>query len=209
MPLSLDLPLLLATASFAFVTSATPGPNNLMLLASGANFGFRRTIPHMLGIVLGVALLLALTLAGLGELFLRYPPSQWVLQVAGVSYLLWLSWKIATAPVGELKADDGAVEARPFSWWQAAAFQFLNPKAWMMALAAISGFTLGGDLYLTSGLMVIVVFALVGLPAISLWAGFGVVLQQLLSSARRQRLFNVTMGAMTAATAWVIVQVSV
>ncbi|MCH8499916.1 MAG: LysE family translocator [Marinobacter sp.] len=207
MTLGLDLPLLLATISFAFVTSATPGPNNLMLLASGANFGFRRTIPHMLGIVLGVALLLALTLAGLGELFMRFPPSQLALQVAGVAYLLWLSWKIATAPVGELSADGETLEARPFRWWQAAAFQFLNPKAWMMALAAISSFTLSGDLYLVSGLMVMVVFALVGLPAISLWAGFGVVIQQLLSSPRRQRAFNLAMGALTAATAVVIVQV--
>ena len=95
----MDTPLLLGMLSFAFVTSVTPGPNNLMLLASGANFGFRRTIPHMLGITCGMILLLLLALAGLGSLFLQFPLTQAILKAAGIGYLLWLAWKIATAPV--------------------------------------------------------------------------------------------------------------
>lgn len=204
----IDGSLLLAIAGFAFVTSATPGPNNVMLLASGANYGFRRSLPHMTGIVVGVALLLALTLAGLGELFRMYPASHQWLQVAGISYLLWLAWRIATTPVSN-DPENGSIRAHsgrgPMRWWQATAFQFLNPKAWMMALAAVSGFTLTGDLYLTSGLVLMAVFALVGFPSIALWAVFGTLMQALLHNPSRQRAFNWTMAALTAATALLII----
>lgn len=111
----MDMQLLLATFSFAFVTSITPGPNNLMLLASGAHFGFRRTIPHVIGISLGMAALLLCMMAGLGTLFTQFPILQWVLKIVGAGYLLWLAWKIAFAPVGELKGReiDGA---KPMTW---------------------------------------------------------------------------------------------
>lgn len=208
---TIDTSLVLAIASFAFVTSATPGPNNLMLLASGASFGFRKTVPHMLGIVLGIALLLGLMLTGLGQLFISYPASHRLLQIAGVSYLLWLAWKIAAGPVGVTVEDNAGPEipsGNPLRWWQAAAFQFLNPKAWMMTLAATTGFTLTGEYYLASGLLIMAIFALVGLPSIALWAGFGTSLRVLLSSPPRQRGFNLAMGALTAATAVVIVTAS-
>ena len=100
----IDVSFFFALAMFAFVTSVTPGPNNIMLLASGAQFGFRRTLPHMLGIVLGVATLLLSTLLGLGALFTLYPPLYSVLKWVGCAYLLWLAWKIANAPVGNLEA---------------------------------------------------------------------------------------------------------
>lgn len=206
----MELQLILAMFSFALVTSVTPGPNNLMLLASGANFGFKRTIPHMLGIGCGMILLLFVTLLGLGEVFVRLPVAQLSLKVVGVLYLLWLAWKIASAPVVEASNStqpEAVSTAQPMRWWQAAAFQFVNPKAWMMALGAVSSFTLSGEQYWLSGLALMSVFFLVNLPSISLWAGFGVVIQQFLSSTRRKRQFNIIMGLLTAATVWMIVGV--
>lgn len=205
----MELQLILAMFSFALVTSVTPGPNNLMLLASGANFGFKRTIPHMLGIGCGMILLLFVTLLGLGEIFARLPAAQLTLKVVGVLYLLWLAWKIASAPVVEAgdSVHEAVSKAQPMRWWQAAAFQFVNPKAWMMALGAVSSFTLSGEQYWLSGLALMGVFFLVNLPSISLWAGFGVVIQQFLSSTRRKRQFNIIMGLLTAATVWMIVGV--
>lgn len=208
----MDLQLVAAMFSFAFVTSATPGPNNLMLLASGANFGFKRTIPHMLGIGCGMILLLLVTLMGLGEIFARLPAAQTALKVVGVAYLLWLAWKIASAPVADTSTDNASTiqpttTAQPMRWWQAAAFQFVNPKAWMMALGAVSSFTLAGEQYWLSGLVLMVVFFFVNVPSVSMWAGFGVVIQQFLSSARRKRQFNIIMGLLTAATVWMIVGV--
>lgn len=206
----MELQLIAAMFSFAFVTSVTPGPNNLMLLASGANFGFKRTIPHMLGIACGMILLLLVTLLGLGEIFNRLPSAQLALKVIGVLYLLWLAWKIASAPIaetGDNPKSEAVSTAQPMRCWQAAAFQFVNPKAWMMALGAVSSFTLTGEQYWLSGLALIIVFFLVNLPSISLWAGFGVVIQQFLSSARRKRQFNIIMGLLTAATVWMIVGV--
>ena len=195
---------LLAIVSFAFVTSVTPGPNNLMLLASGANFGFRRTLPHMLGISIGMALLLTSVLAGLGELFSRFPVLQMLLRIAGVGYLLWLSWKILQTPPRALQ--EGNDDARPFSFWQAVLFQFVNPKAWIMSITAVSSFTLAGEDYWTSGMLLVLVFAVVNLPSVSVWAGFGSMMQQLLSTAARQVHFNRSMAFLTAMTIVLIVQ---
>ncbi len=207
----MDMQWLLALLSFAFVTSATPGPNNLMLLASGANFGFRRTIPHMLGISVGMILLLSVTLTGLGGLFVQFPLMHTVLKVVGVAYLLWLTWKIISASVQEpAHAGDTPTSTQasgqPLRWWQASAFQFVNPKAWMMCVGSVSSFTLAGEQYLWSGLVMIAVFAVVNLPSISMWAGFGVVIQRFLSNARRRRYFNLFMGGLTAATVVMIVR---
>lgn len=195
---------LLAMASFAFVTSVTPGPNNLMLLASGANFGFRRTLPHMLGISLGMALLLTCVLGGLGELFSRFPLLQLLLRIAGIGYLLWLSWKILQTPPRSLQQDTD--DARPFAWWQAVLFQFVNPKAWIMAITAVSSFTLTGEAYWASGMLLVLVFVTINLPAISVWAGFGTMMQQFLSTAARQIHFNRVMAVLTALTIVLIVQ---
>ncbi|MEO1909079.1 MAG: LysE family translocator, partial [Paracoccus sp. (in: a-proteobacteria)] len=126
--------ILTALLGFAFVATVTPGPNNLMLMASGANFGFRRTLPHMLGIVGGVSVMAFLVGAGLMALFDILPALNLVLKVVSVSYLLWLAFKIATAaPVEERDAD-----SRPMTFLQAATFQWVNPKAWAMCLSAIT-----------------------------------------------------------------------
>lgn len=198
--------LLLGIATFAFITSVTPGPNNMMLLASGAQFGFARTLPHMLGIVCGVAMLLLSVLLGLGVLFKLYPVMYSVLNVAGAAYLLWLAYKIATGPVSGIR-ETTTEKSKPLTWWQAALFQFVNPKAWMMALGSVSTFSLPGNEYVQSGAAIMIAFALLGLPAISLWAGIGANLRVWLSNPRRQRGFNLVMGAATAATLLLIVEI--
>ncbi|HYE00963.1 MAG TPA: LysE family translocator [Alphaproteobacteria bacterium] len=183
--------LLLALAAFAFVTSITPGPNNIMLLASGANFGFRRTVPHLLGIMTGgFAMLLALGF-GLGGLFVAVPELHMVLRYLGGAYLLYLAWKIAGS--GAVKPGGGA--ERPMTLLQAAAFQWVNPKAWVMKLGAITTYT-PQDGFFVNILVVGLVFYLVNLPSIASWAGFGVAMRRLLSSPAQVRAFNITMAAL-------------
>ena len=125
---------IVALAAFAFVTTVTPGPNNLMLLASGANFGFKKTLPHMVGIVVGLSALTLVVGGGLMTLFEAYPILNTWLSILSAAYLLWLAWKIATA--APLKANDG--KGKPMTLLQAAAFQWVNPKAWAMGLSAIT-----------------------------------------------------------------------
>ncbi|WJV21364.1 MULTISPECIES: LysE family translocator [Pseudomonas] len=188
MPLSIDL--LLAFALFAFVTSVTPGPNNTMLLASGVNFGFRRTVPHILGISSGfLALVLAVGL-GLGAVFEAYPVLYKVLRYVGAAYLLYLAWNIArSGPVSQ--EVDG--KGRPLGFWGAAAFQWVNPKAWVMALGAISTYTpLQG--YFFNVVVIASLFALINAPSVGVWAGFGSVLRNVLRDPRWLRLFNYGMA---------------
>lgn len=182
---------------FAFSMTATPGPNNMMLTASGANYGFVRTLPHMLGISMGVMVLMGAVALGLGALFEQWPPLQQGLKVAGSAYLLWLAYKIATAPPPN-QCGPGE-DARPLTFWQAAAFQFANPKAWVMAISGIASFTLSGDAFLVSAMAIILVMGLISLPSISLWAGFGVALGRLMKTPRHWRVFNAVMGLLTAA----------
>ncbi|WP_168012141.1 LysE family translocator [Halomonas salinarum] len=182
---------------FAFSMTATPGPNNMMLTASGANYGFLRTLPHMLGISMGVMVLMGAVALGLGALFEQWPPLQQGLKVAGSVYLLWLAYKIATAPPPDQRGP--GEDARPMTFWQAAAFQFANPKAWVMAISGIASFTLSGDAFLASAVAIILVMGLISLPSISLWAGFGVAVGRLMKTRRHWRVFNAVMGLLTAA----------
>jgi threonine/homoserine/homoserine lactone efflux protein len=186
--------ILTALLGFAFVTTVTPGPNNLMLMASGANFGFRRTLPHMLGIVGGLSVMALLVGLGLMALFDALPALNLVLKAASVCYLLWLALKIATAaPMSERDAD-----SRPMTFLQAAAFQWVNPKAWAMCLSAITLYA--PDRTLLSVAIVAGAFAVVCFPAISVWAWLGTVVRQWLSNATRLKVFNITMAALLVAS---------
>ncbi|SFQ66000.1 Threonine/homoserine/homoserine lactone efflux protein [Roseivivax halotolerans] len=190
----MNLAFLTALLGFAFVATATPGPNNLMLMASGANFGFRRTLTHMLGIAGGVTVMALLVGVGLMALFDAVPALNLVLKVASVGYLLWLAFKIATAaPVEERDAD-----SRPMTFLQAAMFQWVNPKAWAMCLSAITLYA--PDRSLLSVAIVAGAFALVCFPAISVWAWLGTVVRKWLSNATRLRVFNITMAALLVAS---------
>jgi threonine/homoserine/homoserine lactone efflux protein len=181
--------LLTGLVIFSLVSSITPGPNNLMLMASGANFGFRRTIPHMLGVGLGFTFMIVLVGAGLVQLFEAWPPSYTILKVLSVIYLLYLAWKIATAAAPEGNTDGGG---RPFTFVQAALFQWVNPKAWTMALTAVSVYTPSHSLGAIA--IVAAVFGSINLPSVSLWTMLGQRLRVLLTSARRLLVFNSCMA---------------
>jgi threonine/homoserine/homoserine lactone efflux protein len=155
----LPFELLLTIASFAFVTSATPGPNNIMLTASGANFGFVKTLPHISGIVAGVALLNLCIGLGLGALFQQFPIVQQVLKIAGSVYLLWLAFKLLGF---SYISDEGDINAKPLSFVQALSFQYINPKAWVMVISANASFSLSGEQYWMSVWFIVLVFALIG-----------------------------------------------
>jgi len=188
---------LLALVAFAFVSSITPGPNNLMLMASGANFGFRRTVPHMLGIGIGFTLMVILVGAGLIGLFDAFPVTHTILKVGSVLYLLWLAWKIAHAAPPQSDPDHSG---RPMTFLQAAAFQWVNPKAWTMALTAIAVYA--PDRTLWTILLVGLTFGLVNLPSVSTWTVLGQQLRRWLTSPRRLRMFNWTMAALLVASLW-------
>lgn len=180
----------LALVTFAFVMAFTPGPNNIMLAASGVNFGFVRTIPHMAGVMVGFLVLVLAAGTGLSLVFVAIPGLQLTLKIAGSAYLLWLAYKVATAHQAR-DADGGPT--RPFTFWQAAAFQWVNPKGLVAALSAIAIYLHPGHQVRDLGIMLLV-FALVTAGAVTTWAGFGVVLGRLLRDQTRARLFNVAMG---------------
>jgi threonine/homoserine/homoserine lactone efflux protein len=185
---------LTALAVFAFVSSATPGPNNLMLMASGANFGFRRTIPHMMGISVGFMIMLFAVGSGLVQIFDRFPVIYDVLKIASVIYMLWLAWKIANAAPVTKSAQAGA----PMTFVQAAGFQWVNPKAWAMALTAVTVYVGNASLiWLAFGALI---FAVVNLPSVSIWTIAGQQLQRILTNPRRLRAYNWTMAALLIAS---------
>ncbi|WP_075292791.1 LysE family translocator [Pararhizobium arenae] len=188
---------LLALFLFAFTTSITPGPNNMMLFASGVNFGFVRTIPHMIGIGAGFLSLLVAVGLGLGALLHSVPLLYTILKFAGGAYLVWIAWKIATSR----SLSDGRTGAVPMTFLQAAAFQWVNPKAWVMAVSAMATYT-SEDSYLTSVLIVGLIFAIVNVPSVSTWAGFGSALRQWLSDPVRLKWFNITMAVLLVVSLW-------
>ena len=199
-PCAMTYDLLFALLGFAFVTSVTPGPNNLMLMASGANFGFRRTLPHMLGISLGFAVLAGAVGLGLAGLLHSVPPVMLALKALAVAYMLWLAWKIAHAGA----PGEGRAGARPLTLLQAALFQWVNPKAWAMALGAIAVYAPGGRIAEIA--LVAAIFSLVNLPTVGLWAWAGEALRHWLGAPHRLRLFNLTMAAALVASLWPVLK---
>ena len=179
-----------ALALFALVTSVTPGPNNLMLMASGANFGFRRTVPHMLGVGLGFVLMTFLVGIGLAGLFQTYPLAVTALEVVSVVYMLWLAWKIANAAAPKDRQAGGT----PMTFLQAAAFQWVNPKAWAMALTAVTVHAPDRSLWAVA--LVAVIFGAINLPSVSLWTLIGQQLRRVLTNTRRLMIFNWTMAGL-------------
>lgn len=200
--------LLIGLVVFSFVSSITPGPNNLMLMASGTNFGFKRTIPHMLGIGIGCIVMILIVGLGLARIFDAFPASYTVMKFMSVGYLVFLAWKIATAasPVpNSEKSDNGGSRpdkpaGKPFTFLQAALFQWVNPKAWAMALTVISVYAPGqtfGAVALATG-----VFYVINLPCISTWALLGEQLKRVLTNPRRLRVFNIIMAVLLLASMW-------
>jgi len=188
--------LLLALMGFSFVSSITPGPNNMMLMASGANFGLRRTVPHILGVGLGHSFMVIVLGAGLIQVFTAYPISLVIMKWGSVAYLLYLSWKIASAAPKTPDAPETA--GKPFTFLQAAGFQWINPKGWFMALTAISAYT--ADQSMGQILLVALVFTGTNMPSILFWAVLGQQARRFLTNTKRLRTFNIIMGIMLVLT---------
>lgn len=175
--------------SYCLVMSATPGPNNVMLASTGANFGGRSALPVISGIQAGVFLQTMLMCLGLGSVFTAYPMVQDALRISGALYLLFLAWKLSGASV------DGVAEAKAVSFTQAAVFQALNPKSWLKAVTVASVFMPAGQNTFSAALQVSLIGILVGAPCNLMWAMFGVSIRRLLKDRRIQRLFNWSMAA--------------
>ena len=186
---------LAAMIAFCFVSGVTPGPNNLMLMTSGVNFGFRRTLPHLMGVVVGYAIMVALVGFGLDAIFSRFPALLPTMRWLGAAYMLWLAWKIANAgPVRE-----GQTRGEPLGFLGAAAFQWINPKAWVIAISALTAYAVSTD-YTISVIAVALTYLAVGLPSSGAWVMFGAAMRKLLSDPKRVRPFNWTMAALLVAS---------
>jgi threonine/homoserine/homoserine lactone efflux protein len=192
---------ILALVGFAFVSSVTPGPNNLLLWASGARFGFARTLPHVVGTAVGIGAMALAVAAGLGAVIATIPQLAFGLKVASTVYLLYLAWL-----VGRASAIEEVEVARPFTLLQAAAFQVLNPKAWVFAIGAMTTFR-PPDLAIGLGsLLVVGIMVAVTIPTAALWAAAGGALSRLVADARARRMIGFAMAAvliLTVVSVWV------
>jgi len=181
---------------FALATSCTPGPNNIMLTASGVNFGFTRTGAHMAGVVIGFAVLQAACAAGLGALVAAYPAIHTAMQFAGGAYMLWLAWKVANA--GQPKKAEGG-GGRPLTFLEAAAFQWVNPKGLLTSLGAVALFVRPATAMFDATVMV-TVFALSTTLAVVVWTAFGTVVARALRNPLHARIFNIVMALLLVAS---------
>jgi threonine/homoserine/homoserine lactone efflux protein len=189
----------LALSLFAISSSITPGPNNMMMLASGVNYGFRASVPHLLGISLGFCFMIVGVGLGLAALFAQFPILHTVLKVIGTVYMLWLAYKIA-ASTSRIEGKNGT----PMTFLQACAFQWVNPKAWMMALGALSTYPVASQAYMPQVLLVSLIFAIFNLPCVAVWLGLGTGLKRYLDQAKYLRLFNYFMAALLIASLYPI-----
>ncbi|MEL6504347.1 MAG: LysE family translocator [Pseudomonadota bacterium] len=189
---------------FSFVSSATPGPNNIMLFASGVNFGLRRTWPHACGISIGFGVLLACIGFGLGYVLQSAPILFTAIKIGGGLYMLYLAWRIANA--GPIQS--GERTARPMTFMEAALFQWVNPKAWVMGLVAMATYTAEGN-YALNVLIVVFAFCVINFPSVTLWAGFGTAMREFLRDPRKLRIFNIAMALSLIISLWPMLTVNI
>lgn len=194
--MNFNLELLGAMAMFAFVTSVTPGPNNMMLLASGVNFGVKRTLPHWLGVSLGHFVMLLLVGAGLESLLQAYPFVYQVMKVVGFAYLLYLAWGVARSGAPERNGNEAT---QPIGFFGAAAFQWVNPKAWIMAIGYFSNY-MPTDASLTFVVLTCMMFSAINFPSVGLWVWLGSKLEHHLQQSTVRRIFNGTMALLLIAS---------
>ena len=192
----IDIDLFISFVIFGIIAAVTPGPNNVMLTATGLNFGVRRGIPHLLGICIGFPVMLALIGLGFGTLFQLFPLLHEVIKVGGVVYLLYLAWKIATTS-GSASEENSE---RPITFWQAAAFQWINPKAWVMGSSALAAYTSLDDNFFLQVAIICLSFALITLPCAGIWLVFGAGLQRFLRDPGHRRIFNIAMAVLLVAS---------
>ncbi|GIU51399.1 LysE family translocator [Shewanella sp. 10N.261.52.F9] len=182
--------LILTIALFAFSSGITPGPNNIMLMSSGVNFGVKRSLPHLSGICIGFPTMVLAIGLGLSAVFQTYPLLHSIIKYVGISYMLYLAWLIANSSA----KMNGKDTAAPLSFLQAAAFQWVNPKAWIMGIGAVATFTTMSQALTPQVFTIALVFFFIAVPSAFVWLGFGVALKRLLKNQRQQKIFNVTMA---------------
>ncbi|MES2937445.1 MAG: LysE family translocator [Pseudomonadota bacterium] len=180
----------LAIALFAIATCGTPGPNNVMLMSSGVNFGINRTMRHVVGINIGFPLMLIAIGLGAGALFRSYPQLHTGLQVVGVAYMLYLAWRIALAPAVNLDDKSG----RPLGVVHAAMFQLVNPKSWVICIGAVLAYATPSDTYLAQIMLIALIFFVFGTPCSLVWVLFGHFIKRFLHRPSMLRGFNVAMA---------------
>ncbi|WP_423907401.1 LysE family translocator [Candidatus Spongiihabitans sp.] len=194
------LSIILPFIGFAFATSITPGANNIMLTASGSNYGLRKSMPHLFGIVTGFIVLMAASAMGLGVLFVKFPVLHIILRYMGSAYLVYLAWKVVSSGSSHQYEDSHRI-----TFANAAIFQFVNPKVWSMAITAMSSFTLSGEYYAASAVVIAFLFALVYIPCGFAWLVFGLALNRFLKNKRVHHLINISMGLLLVLAAFFIV----
>jgi threonine/homoserine/homoserine lactone efflux protein len=182
--------LLLAAAAFILASSITPGPNNTMLMASGVNFGMRRTLRHLAGVQIGFGIMLLAVGLGLHAVLAQFPGFYDALRLAGAAYMLVIAWKLATA---QSASADVQRPAQPMGFWGAVAFQWVNPKAWVMAVTFMSTYP-PAQAGLAQIAPLVLLFIVLGAPCSAVWAGFGSAMRSFLQDPKRLRIFNVTMA---------------
>ena len=196
----IEFKLFFALISYYFVMFATPGPNNAMLTASGIKFGFRRTLPHAFGIPFGHIIQITLVCFGLGALFQKYPDIQFYLKWICFFYLIYLGWKI----FGSLSNKDKE-SGRPLKFYEAALFQFINPKAWVVALTASTAFFPNEESFLVATAFVAITAPFVCFPSICLWAVFGSSIKSIINNFKIKRFVEYLLAILLILTAIIIV----
>lgn len=199
--------LYLAFIGFAFSASFTPGPNNFMVMSSGALFGYRRTFPHVLGIALGFNFVMLAAIFGMGAIISQFPWVLTVVKIAGASWLAWLGWKFFLAAFGQNKSTDKTdtkERSRPFRFYEAVLFQWVNPKALIMALAAAGAYVGISDDIIVRTALICGTFLFIGIASASTWAIAGSALNRLMSKGRSALILNTVMGLLLFGTALMI-----
>ena len=193
---TIETELFISFVVFGVIAAVTPGPNNVMLTTTGLNFGVRRGLPHLLGICIGFPVMLALIGIGFGTLFELYPVLHEIIKVVGILYLLWLAWKIAMTRGG----IDRIERSKPINFWQAAAFQWVNPKAWIMGSSALAAYTSLDDSFFLQVAIICITFFFITLPCAGVWLVFGAGLQRFLRDPKHLRIFNIAMALLLVAS---------
>jgi len=196
----IEFKLFFALISYYFVMFVTPGPNNAMLTASGVKFGFKKTLPHLLGIPFGHVVQIILVCFGLGSIFQRYPIIQFYLRWICFFYLIYLGWKI----VGSLSNNEKK-SGRPLKFYEAALFQFINPKAWIVAVTAATAFFPNGENLITATLFVAITAPFVCFPSICIWAGFGASIKTVIKNSKVKKIIEYLLAVLLLVTAIIII----
>lgn len=175
---------------FAVSATVTPGPNNIMIMTSGLNYGVKNSIPHLLGICFGFPVMVIIVGSGFSVIFEKYPLINDVIKIFGVLYLLYLAWLIASSSPVSLEGEN----AKPLGFTQAALFQWVNPKAWVVATGAITAYTTMSSDFFAQVIYIALAFLIVAIPSLSIWLIFGVGIKRYLKSASHQKIFNLSMA---------------